>query len=271
MKKWSKAGTGVLLAVLVAGLAGCGGSGGSSAQAPQVTEANQAQFLQNADAFKGATATLKGKVFIQTSDLGGMTAFQMQVDGKNVVVDVHGQKVDVKENDFVEVTGKVQGVMEGTNAFGAKISAPVIQLSSFKKVDPLSVLSPTLKSVTVGKTVTQYGLSLTLDKIDYAKDEQRVYVTLKNGTSHKASLYSFEAKAVQGGKQINATSSEHQFEAQEVYKEIPSDLLPGLSASGVIVYRGLSPDQPCEISLSARTDDYSLDFQPFVFAVPAAQ
>ncbi|GIM44530.1 hypothetical protein DNHGIG_00790 [Collibacillus ludicampi] len=273
MRKWGKVGTGIVITTIVMSMTGCGGSSAttSSSNVPKVTETNKAQFLQDADKFKGADATLQGKVFIGTKNIGDMTAFQMQVDNHNVVVNLNGQNADIKENDFVEVTGRVQGVMEGTNAFGAKISAPVIQLESVKKIDPLSVLSPTIKSLQVDKTLDQHGLSLTVNKIDFAKDEQRVYITIKNGTQNKAYFFVFEAKAVQDGQQLDSKISDHVIDAKETYKEIPSDLLPGVSANGVIVFKGLSPDKPFKLTLSAHTDDFETNFNPYTFDIPVAK
>jgi hypothetical protein len=99
--------------------------------------------------------------------------------------------------------------------------------------------------------------------VEFATDETRVFVTVANGSSSQASFYDFNAKAVQGSKQFDPES----FGSD--YPEVQSEILAGVSSSGVIVFPAMSPSAQTSIYLEAGSDDFSVDFSPFVFTIPA--
>jgi hypothetical protein len=51
---------------------------------------------------------------------------------------------------------------------------------------------PPIVTVNIGKTITQHGLSITVERVEIAVLETRVYVKAFNGASSKASLYSYD-------------------------------------------------------------------------------
>ncbi len=54
----------------------------------------------------------------------------------------------------------------------------------------------------MSKTQTQHGLSITIEKVEFADAETRVFVSVRNASSHNASFYDFNAKAVQHGQHL---------------------------------------------------------------------
>jgi hypothetical protein len=74
-------------------------------------------------------------------------------------------------------------------------------------VDAIAAAPPAMAVTTLNDTQTQHGVSITVTKIEFADTETRVFVTVKNGSKRKASVYSFDAKAVQGSQQFDGDSS----------------------------------------------------------------
>ena len=46
-------------------------------------------------------------------------------------------------------------------------------------------------------------------------------------------------------------------------------LPPGAASSGVVLFTAMDPVQATELSFEARTDDYQLEFSPYVFEIAA--
>jgi P pilus assembly chaperone PapD len=82
----------------------------------------------------------------------------------------------------------------------------------------------------VGETNEQNGFSVTLDKIELTDKQTRVWLSVKNASNYKVSLYDFSAKIVQGGKQLEPKYISNKD------LELPSEYLQNVSAKGVIVF-----------------------------------
>ncbi|HEX7097184.1 MAG TPA: hypothetical protein VF183_14965, partial [Acidimicrobiales bacterium] len=123
--------------------------------------------------------------------------------------------------------------------------------------------TPATRTVELGAAQDQHGVVVSVDRVEYAPDETRVFVTLTNNSGHNAAMYDFNAKALRGSEQFEPETN---FE----YPQIPSDVLPGVVASGVIAFPPMDPAPELTVVLEARNDNYRLDFTPYSFTVPAA-
>jgi len=217
----------------------------------------------NPDAHKGAFVEIVGKVFTNPDKTATGTSWQMWADPKNsnwnTGVVFQDPNFAIKNGDIVRVTGTVRGAFTGTNAFGAKISAPVIDADSATVVDALAIASTPLHTVNVNQTLKQHDLAVIVEKLEFAEDETRVFLKVINGTKHKGSFYSFNAKAQQGNKQYDAESFSD-------YPKIQSDLLPGVESVGVIPFPAMGKE-PTKLIFEARTDNYWLNFKPYIFDI----
>lgn len=178
------------------------------------------------DKFKNHCVELTGYVFTdpEYSDKG--VAIQMYSDienrDNNTVVTIPDKDFKVKEEDYVRVTGMVMGEESGKNLFGATVSALSVYATKYEIVDYAEAASPTLKEVTVNQTQEQYGYNVTVQKVEFAENETRVYLEVNNKGSDEFSVYGFNARIQQG---------ENQFEEQKNYEadypELTKELLPG--------------------------------------------
>jgi len=254
------------VAVLL-GVAGCGGSGSSSksdTSARTATEAAESSEhftrsnwdILNGDpeGYKGASVDIVGQVFLPPERDKDGVYFQMYADPKNAewntVVGYGDPAFRVKEDDFVRIQGTVAGKLEGENAFGANLTVPVVRADSIKMVDATAAASPAIKTLPRQRQ-SQAGITVTVQKVEFAEDETRVFVAVKNGSSAKFSMYESEAKAVQRGRQYESTYSGD-------YPELSSDLLPGAYTSGVVVFPKIRPNAGLDLHLEGSSDDYNV-------------
>jgi len=79
---------------------------------------------------------------------------------------------------------------------------------------------------------------VTLQKVEFAEQETRVYLKVDNNGSDNFSVYSFNSKITQDGKQFGEQDN---WEAE--YPQIQTDLLVGNSTEGIIVFPTLEPSR----------------------------
>ena len=167
----------------------------------------------------------------------------------------------VKENDYIRVDGKIDGTFTGENMMGGEVTAILIKADSLEVGSYDELYAPAESTKTVGETQDQHGVKLTLDRIEYAKGEARVYVTVKNESGYKASIYTFDAKAIQDGKQFN-----HEDNYEAGYDDM-GEILDGASKEGIIRFKGLDPEKPVKIQIGAYSDNFDIQMEDYVFDV----
>jgi hypothetical protein len=265
MTRFAICGIALVLALLVAG---CGGSStskdttaqpGSAASTAETTADSSEHFdasnweivESDPDAHKGARAEFVGKVFSAPERDAKGTYLQVWEDAKNsennVIVGYDDPNFEVKEGDYVRVVGTVKGKFTGKNAFGAELTVPTVIADTLKVVDATAAAPPAV--ATLGRaTSTQAGITITVSKVEFAADETRVFVHVKNGSNASVSIYDSSAKAVQNGRQFDATFSTD-------YPQLSDDLVAGASTSGVIVLPKMKPSGPLKLIVEANSDN----------------
>lgn len=267
-------------------LVGCGSSGGEASQATesrQVAEAveasdttptsaeessgekftreNWAKLVADPDGFEGARVDVVGRVLGAPEQDEDGTYFQMYADPKNyewsTIVAVEDPDLILADGDYVHVIGTVKGQIEGENAFGVTVTAVAVVADTVEVVDAVALSGPPLRTATLGQSIDQHGVVVAVEKVEFGPDETRVYVTVTNNATEKASFYDFNAKATQGQTQYDAEYSE--------YPGVQSELLPGIVSSGIVLFPAMDPQQATTLYLEARSEDYELNFTPYLF------
>ena len=252
----------VFALVLCLGLAACGDETDTS----PISDSEIGQLFASPDDFEGRTFEFTGRVLQVEKDSDGL-AIQAYYDienyDKNVITYYSDASLKVAEDDFISVKGTILGEFTGENAFGGTVSAPMVEAKSVKIVDYQTAVAPAKKELTLtNQTVEQSGYSVTIDKVEFAESETRVYVTVTNNGSATFSLYAFDAKLVQDGKQIDAQDN---FEAE--YPEISSDLKVGASTSGIVCFPAID-EKDFSLSFSAYSENYEETINDFEFNIP---
>src|SRR5829696_9148423 len=94
--------------------------------------------------------------------------------------------------------------MKGKNAMGGTVTAVMVEADKVEHVSAVEAVDPAQKTIRVGKTLSDQGFSITLQKIEFGEKDTRAYVSAYNGTDNVASFYDFDAKIIQGTHQLDA-------------------------------------------------------------------
>ncbi|MHB1324816.1 MAG: DUF4352 domain-containing protein [Thermoleophilia bacterium] len=196
------------------------------------------------DKYKDEIVEWSGRVFTEPEIDDSGVYLQVFTTGndKNFIVGYQDPSFKVKMDDYIVVTGKIKGKFEGKNAFGAALEVPVIVAGYVEKTTRGNALSPAISTVPVNVSNSQNGFDVTVTKVELAKDETRFFLKVTNGSGEKISFYTYQAKVIQGNKQLEPKSLYNKAE------ELPSDTLPGVTAEGVLVFPAIDP-QPKQIVL----------------------
>lgn len=238
-----------------------GKSGGSSKSTIDTPDKFK-EMYSNPEKFKKSNIEFVARIFLEPEIDGQNTYFQCYAynnDNLNTLVSVESV-LDLEDGDIVLIKGKVKDKFDTENAFGAEMSLAAIVADSVEKTDYASAFSPAIEVIDLNKEIDQHGYLMKVDKVEFSEDETRIYVTINNNTDSNISFYSFDAKVVQGSSQLKEVDT-----YDKGYEEIESDILPGVIEKGVIVFAKSNPKEPLKIYLEGSSDNYDLDFEPFIF------
>lgn len=227
---------------------------------------NWAVLVSDPNAHKGATVEFVGRVFVAPEKDAKGVYLQVYADPRNLdwntLVMYPDPSASVKRDDYVHITGVVQGEFTGTNLMGGTVTAPMVMAETLEVVDALAAAPAAVRTAELEETQEQNGISITVHRVEFADEETRVLITVANGSDSKASFYSFNSKAVQGDAQYDA---DYGFGVD--YPEVNSELLPGVKSKGVLLFPPMDPRQELTLYLEAGSDNWELDFEPYVFVV----
>ena len=263
----------VSTAVFLLSIAGCS-SGAAPSVEPSATPEPTAQepltdseikkMYSAPDDYKGAFVELSGIVFGTVEYDEDAVYFQMWGDPENsdlnTVVGYPDPDFVLESNQYVKLTGIVTGEFTGTNAFGAQISAPTIAAETLEISSYQDVVAPTLATATAAvPTVDQLAYSVTVEKVELAENETRLYVSATNNGSSDFSIYSFNMIIIQNGRQYEV---EYNFNAD--YPELQDKILPGITTEGVVIFPPLE-NAPFQLIIEGRSGDWDEELDNYVF------
>jgi hypothetical protein len=250
------------LALLASALVACGGTSGTSH--PVFTRDNWGELATDPDGFKGARVDIVGSVLGEPVKDGDVTRFQMWPHPTNVdwfaVVEFKDGSFAIADGDYVHVLGTVRGKTEGAIPLLAIVDAVAVRAETAEVVDENAAAPPALRTVAVGTSLEQHQLVVTLDKVEFAANETRLYLTVSNRSTATATFNGYKTRAVQG-------QTEYKPEDLSPYPWVEMTLPPGVASSGVVLFGAMDPALATELSFDARTDDYQLEFNPYVFVI----
>ena len=248
---------------------GCGGSTtvkpiyDKSGKPVYVVESDYEKIFTDTDSYKGKFVKLTGKIFTDPEKGDKYMGFQMYTDPEKYEKDIvvyYNENISLKSDDYVELIGYVYGTMDGTNAFGGSVSAPVVIATELKKSDYKNVMAPTLKEKTyTDKTINQSGCILTVTKVEFAEKETRVYVTADNQSGSDFSIYTYSSKIVQGSKQYDQQSN---YDAD--YPELQSDLKNGVKSEGILTFPAVE-EGSFKLIMDGSSSNWDIDINEYTF------
>ncbi len=238
-----------------------------------VSESEISNVFVNPNDYKGKYVEMTGQIFVapeQDEDGIMLQAWHdPQNSQNNFVVWVEGTNNTFEINDFISVDGEITGEIEGENVFGETVSAPMIDADSIEIQSYMDAVAPTTSEITPeNASVEQYGITITVDKVEFAENETRIYMTESNASENTFNLYTYMIGIVQNGKQIEQDmSSMSVYEGD--YEQLSDNLLPGASSSGILVFPAMDSSVGFQIHAEGMSDNYEQQFEPFVIDVSA--
>lgn len=191
------------------------------------------EVYTNAKKYLGYHINVKGKVFQVIGDNGNFKGVQVWLDPEtceqNLMI-YFNNDVEVKQGDYIMCTAYFGSVTKYKNAYNAELHVPLVYSTDLKKSTYMEVVAPATDTI-IPENLKQekLGYSISIDKIEFAEKETRVYATaINNG---KAVLNIGDSVIVQSGKQYNSKTN---YDAD--YDEMPYEIVKGASSSGVIVF-----------------------------------
>lgn len=228
-----------------------------------VKESQIGSVLTNPEQYKDKYIKIKGQVFnVEEND--GTYIMQVWYDVKNYDKDfvvVTDQKFE--NEDYISVDGWITGEFTGENVVGGEISCPQIQAVSVEESSYKDIAAPTVKEIIVNKTSEQHGVKVTVEKVEFAEEETRVYVKAENNSSDTVNIYAFDAEAIQDGKQIGLSDEAY----AAGYDELEDTISAGSSDTGIILFKKMDPDQSFKLQLGAYSDNYNITMNDFTFDI----
>lgn len=226
-----------------------------------------AKFNSNVDEYKGYYVNFTGVVFhVLGYDENGRIHAQVHQDIENYdnncyIYSDSSFEGELKEDDYVRIIGRFDGLYEGENALGNKITNLMIRATEIETISYADAASPTIKEVVLDETQTQYGYSVTVQKVEFAKEETRVYIRVENNGKNKFSMYEWNAEAVQNNQQYDTQTN---WKAN--YPGIQSDLRPGNYSEGIITFPALDVSE-FKLYLNGSSSDWQERINEMEFTI----
>ena len=254
---------GLLCAALLAGCTASGAEETPEAVVP-LTEADTRLMYSDPDEYKGAYVTLSGVVFTDPEYNEDGVRFQIWADPENrdlnTVVNYAASGFELDTDQYVRVSGIVEGELSGFNMFSGVVSAPEIEADSVEILSYQEVMAPTIATAyAAAPEVDQFGYTVSVQKVELAENETRVYVSVTNNGAAEFKIYDFNARIVQNGRQYD---QENNYDAD--YPELQSGILPGVTSEGIITFPALE-ESPFQLIIEGNSDSWEEDIQDYVF------
>ena len=227
-----------------------------------ISEAKGAQ-----EAYLGSNVDVRGIVtqVISTSASESQIAIKTKREhsiGEYTVVVVKTNP-RVTLDQWVRVQGILHRYWTTEHNLGSELRLPIVAAQKVSVITRAEAI-PAIRTVNVDQSISHHGLTITLQKLEIAESETRLYIHAINNSSDKASLYAYDVVLVQGTQQVKMKS-----ELGQEADEPDSTLVSGTETQGVLLFEPASPDSsPVRLVWEGpRTDDYSLTFDDWEWEI----
>lgn len=236
-----------------------------------LTETEIPTLFADPDSCKDKYVKLNGRVFTAPEQDKNGIVLQAWHDPENAsnnfIIYVNGTDGEFKQDDYISVDGKIIGEFSGENMFGGTVTAPMIQADTIEVQSYMDAVVPTLSEITPKDAISeQNGISLKVDKVEFAEKETRVYLTESNSSNAKFSMWTYNIMIIQNGKQIEQDGTSMSSYAGD-YEQLASDILPNASSSGVLVFPPMDSSASFQLYAEGSSDNYELKFEPFTIDI----
>ena len=221
------------------------------------------RVYQSPDDYLFCCIEVSGRVY----NVVDKNTFQMYEDveaigGNNNTV-VHYDSTDyiVKEGDYVRVKAIVCGEVQYQNILGNTLTALELNAKEVQETTYIEAAYPTIRSIAFQEIQVQNGYKITIEKIEFAEKETRVYFSVENGGKSKISIYSWDIEAEQDNRQYEAQT---RFETD--YPNLPDGIRVGNIAEGIISFPPLAQSD-FKVYIKISSEDWTEQIEEMAFSL----
>lgn len=265
----------MLIAMMAVNVTACGGSTGSSSSDSKKTESakeEKKEYVDNIDAVASKPDDYKGKyikfygIVSTVEEDDDFYGCQVYIDldyNNSVLLEIPKDTISEvpKPDEFLNIDAKIEDSRDGQTVMGVNSTWAYLKADSVEKTTYLDSFG---KAETTweftDKSIDQSGIKVDVTKVEFAKDETRFYVTVTNNSSDAASLWTSSAKVIQNGQQKDQSYGNYWGD----YPEVSSDIIPGASSSGIMVFDAMDPSA-LQLYIEGSSDNWDIELSPFVF------
>ena len=231
---------------------------------PMSKEETEKAF-KNSEKYAGHLVEVTGKVNYIYDVTDEYTILSMFCDPENydkdVFVAIYGDDIDIGKDDYLKATGIIMSDNE-FKAFGYYSNDMAVKVKEWEVMDYISAMSPTIKAKDVNLSQDQLGYTITIQKVEFADNETRIYMSMSNNGVAKFSCYKWNMIISQNGRQL-----EYKENWIAEYPELNDNLLPGNSTEGIMTFDAIDKDAPFSLTIEAYSDDWHEDIEDYVFDI----
>lgn len=202
---------------------------------------NISLYFENPTKYEQLPANLVGKLDKVVSVSQDTVLFNLSIQPTNgskkesILVKVNGDHSIIANLHFMRVLGNTITEINPTSKDKNTVK-PLIIADGIVPIDkPWTIFAPTTNSLVINKTIDHSGGLVTLKKIEFAKDETRLFVNVKNNTSKVVQFNLENPRAKQSNKQFHEFVNKY-----GVYSRDKFGLEPGNEIAEVIILEPLN-------------------------------
>ena len=164
---------------------------------------------------------------------------------------------------------KTSELLDLCNEVSSNVECPLIVDATVTKGSYMEIVVPTIAEISPAVSQDQNGIVVTVDKVEYAENETRVYVTINNGTDYNFSCGTYSAKLLIDGKQIDQDNMSQTLYNSPELTELSYEVMAGTSSSGTLIFPAIEQGVAFQFILpDAYSDNYDLMFTNYMIDVP---
>ena len=271
-----------ILAILLAGMmaisaTACGGSGDTSSGGTSQNEA-EPEYVDNIkavasdpDAYAGKYIKFSGKASVtdETDETYGLQVYVDPDYNDSVLVEVPKDLVSdsISTDDYLSIDAKIEGAFEGQTVMGVDSTWARLTAIAVEKTTYMEAFAPTVKELSPNVSVDQNGFVVTVDKVEYADSETRVYLNVTNNSGYNTSYGVYSIRLIQDGQQIEQDQSSSSAYMGD-YPQLSYDVSAGASTSGVLVFPAIDQTKNFQVIVpDTFSDNYDLEFSDYTLDV----
>lgn len=232
---------------------------------PTLTNATWNSVQSNPKSYVGSSINVKGQ-WLQVIPNSSPKMDLVYLNPKNMTgaIAVENSQSRIRSHSYVDISGRIVGVNQFRNVFGAKISIPVIKATKMVTVSRNTFFAPTVGTVSSVAPQTQNGLTIAVSKVEFANKQTRVFLTATNHSGSGVQISDNSATLVQGTHQLNVhlfASDSHLF---------PTSITNGVISSDELTYQGanLNSHHALILRISVSSNNFNQTWRHFSFTIP---